>query len=399
MANDPRKILDALRGQSNEPLSFGEAEVSSARALAADPQSATPESIEGLPEPLALAVVEAAIRAKTLPVLDALTRSSKKQLAKAAKKGLYHLKSSGMELPEKKIAEPAAPAAAAVPEEIPPSLVSTITGNGERALIIGRPIRGGRIETLQLVIADEHGVVHLGINEISRGQYKKLLKDAKKPNAPSAVEYSLDEARALLAEGVGLNLRTRTPFPEGLELALRHLEITPEEEPRVLPPPEEGDQGLAVQGARLHQTREISQWLPPVDALRRFSLKAQEIATSSLYVDDKQRAEQLHRTVQQMAEETFTEPVRKLYARRLWHMAELFDRSERPEDAAIARAEARRLFHNAPGLFSPFATALFEKILALSSALPGGAPAPSPEQAAQTEPPGERRSPGGLILP
>ena len=32
---------------------------------------------------------------------------------------------------------------------------------------------------------------------------------------------------------------------------------------------------------------------------------------------------------------------------------------------AIARAEARRMFHSAPGMLSPFVVRLFEKVLAL----------------------------------
>jgi hypothetical protein len=78
-------------------------------------------------------------------------------------------------------------------------------------------------------------------------------------------------------------------------------------------------------------------------------------------------------------------------------MAELFARSDREEYASIARAEARRLFHGAPGLFSPFAVTLFEKVLALGAQQAEAAPAQQQQPA--PEPAAERRSPGGLILP
>jgi hypothetical protein len=398
--NDPREILHAIK--SGEALPFPSHAVEKARQLLQDPVYARAAELEELPDELALAVLDASVQAGVTTLADVLSGSARKPLAKAAKKALYQLRSRGVAVPEKK-PEPA-PTPVVQREEPPPSLVSAITGNGERALIIGRPVRG-RIETLQMVIADEHGVVHLGIQEISRGQYRKVLKDAHRPDAPSAVEISQDEARELLAEATGTNLRSKTPFPGGLELALQHLGITSREQPRQLPPPEADDQGLAARGASLHDEPEISQWLPPIDALRQLALKAQEIAASPLYVDENQRAQQLHHTIQTMAEGFFTEPMRQLYGRRLWLMADLFDRSARPEQARIARAEARRLFHGAPGLFSPFGVKLFEKVLTLSGPQFGAPVAGGPEAQAATEatheesPAGEKKSPGGLILP
>ena len=398
--NDSHKILEALR--SGGELPFPHEAVEKARTILRDPAYARAAELEALPDELALAVLDATVHAGVTSLADVLSGSAKKPLAKAAKKALYQLRSKGVAVPEKK-QEPT-PAPAGQREELPPSLVSAITGNGERALIVGRPVRG-RIETLQMVIADEHGIVHLGIQEISRGQYRKLLKDANRPGTPSAVEIPLDHARELVAEATGTNLRSKTPFPEGLELALHHLGVTSREHPRPLPQPEPEDQGLASRGASLHEEPEIAQWLPPIDALRQLALKAEEIATSSLYVDENQRAQQLRHTIQTMAETFFTEPTRQLYARRLWHMADLFDRSDRPEQARIARAEARRLFHGAPGLFSPFGVKLFEKVLALSGPQFGVPLAEGPEAQASTAPTREedlaqeKTSPGGLILP
>jgi hypothetical protein len=69
----------------------------------------------------------------------------------------------------------------------------------------------------------------------------------------------------------------------------------------------------------------------------------------------------------------------------------------------VARAAARRMFHHSPGLFPPFAEQLFTKVLALMARAgqqpSAAAPRPTQSQAAPTAPPGERRSPGGLILP
>ncbi|HME90712.1 MAG TPA: hypothetical protein VKE49_04760, partial [Myxococcaceae bacterium] len=74
------------------------------------------------------------------------------------------------------------------------------------------------------------------------------------------------------------------------------------------------------------------------------------------------------------------------------------------KQAQLARAEARRLFHGPTEPFSRFGEFLFEKVLWLSQRAragempqtpgPGETTAPQQPQAS-----GERRSPGGLILP
>ncbi|MBX5482742.1 MAG: hypothetical protein IRZ16_13015 [Myxococcaceae bacterium] len=381
---------------SGDTPPFSPAEQEQARLLSAHPETADPAAVSALPEPLALEVLDAAVKARSATLAEKLSTSPNKALAKAAKKALYRLRSMGVAIPEKRSEPVAAPTPApAFAAAAPASLVSAITGTGERALIVGRPVRG-RIETAQIVIADEHGIVHLGLNELSRGKYDKLLRDAHRPGAPSAIEISFEEARALVAEGAGINLRTRTPYPEGLEAVLRHLDLTPNETPPAVPPPKEGDQAEVVHGAALHDEPEIAQWLPPVDDLKRLALKVQEIATSPLYLDDAQRAAQLRLAIQSAAEGFLTEERRQLYGRRLWWMADFFARSGRPKSAAIARAEARRLFHAAPGVFSPFVLRMFEKVLTLSGM---GPKLPPPESPAERPPPGEKRSPGGLILP
>lgn len=390
-ANEPRAILDVLLGAPGDALPFPPANLEQAKLLAQNPDAADPVAVGELPEPLALAVLEAGVRAKSIKLADKLTASSNRALAKAAKKALYKLRSLGVEVPLKRQEAVARESGAPSTDEPLTSILSAITGTGERALIVARPVRG-RVETVQIVIADEHGIVHLGTNEVSRGMYKKVVRDSHQPNAPSSIEISLDEARAIVAEAAGTNLRTKTAFPDGLDLALRHLGVSPREHPPALPQPEDGDQALAVNGAKLHDEKEIAQWLPPVEDLRGFALKAQEVAGSPLYIDENQRASQLKNALQTTSEAFLTPHVREVYGRRLWAMATFFERTGRPNQAAIARAEARRLFHAAPGVFSPFVTRLFEKVLELSGVGPqlkAGGALEKPEQ----------KSPGGLILP
>ena len=392
-ATDPKKTLEALL--AGDSLPFDAHLLEKARVLAAAPAEADPHSVGELPEPLSTAVLEAAVRARAYSLAEALSASSQKDLAKAAKKALYRLRSLGFAVPEKK-SEPSPPPSSSGPaDESPPSVVSAITGTGERGLLLARLVRG-RVEVLQIVFSDEHGVVELQAHELSRGSFRKVLKDTARPGAPASMQISLGEAKALLAEAVRANLDSRTPFPEGLDAALRHLAVTPAEHPLEVPVPEDGDAALAAGAAVLHDDLEIASWLPPAEEIQKLALKADEVATSNLFLDENQRAQQLSRTLHALVDGFFTAPIRRLYARRLWRMGELYQRIGRTATAQLAQAEARRLYHAPPGTPSAFALGLFEKVLQLSaSARAPRTSAAAPEPRKETE----RRSPGGLILP
>lgn len=89
----------------------------------------------------------------------------------------------------------------------------------------------------------------------------------------------------------------------------------------------------------------------------------------------------------------------------MWRMAEFFERTARAHPAMIAKAEARRLFHDAPGVTSRFAEFLFGKVMYFSKLVDPSAQKGAPsaeageEEAAKVAPAGEKRTPGGLILP
>ncbi|QSQ27866.1 hypothetical protein JY651_24495 [Pyxidicoccus parkwayensis] len=407
-ANEPRPLLDALRAGTPLPAFPAEA-VEAARALARDVRAATPAAVEPLPEALAAAVLEAAVLEGVPALPEALSDSKVKPLAKAAKKALYRLRSRGVAVAEApRPAAPEAPRAAPVSEALP-AMASTITSAGERALVMARPLKGGGVEMVQALVTEAEGVVELRVGEKSRGSFRRILKEALERGG--AVELPLHEAATLLAEAAGTNLRSRTPFPPDLDLALRHFGVQPQVEPTALPPPEPEDVRRVLAGDSLHATPEMATWLPPEPEVKRLLQKLDEVMHSPLALSDVQRQEQLQAAVRTMARDFFTTPEsRQRYALRLWRMADYFERTARPSEAEVARGEARRLFHGAEEPFSRFVERLFEKVLALVAAAGARAGA---QGAAATQPPGttseapaaaatpsqERRSPGGLILP
>src|SRR6185295_16361862 len=68
--DDPKKALKALLAQ--EALPFDAAAQDAARAMAKAPETAAREAVEALPEPLALAVLEATVKAKRIELAAAL---------------------------------------------------------------------------------------------------------------------------------------------------------------------------------------------------------------------------------------------------------------------------------------------------------------------------------------
>jgi hypothetical protein len=390
----PKTLLDALF--DGGPVDFPTEVAQRAHALAQQPDASAAKEVEALPEPLALAVLEAAVR-KRLPALpEALAGSSSKALAKAGKKALYQLRSLGVAVAEPRQALPAAPAPTGTGEALP-CLLTPVTGDGEQGVVMGRPVRGG-VETLQAVFSDETGIIQLTCREVSRSMYRSVIREPRERKPPVAIDVAPEEARALLADAATRNLASKTPFPDGTDEALRHFGINPQARPLTLPELKPDDARLAAEGRSLHDEPEMRGWLPALEALRGLALKMDEVSTSQLYINDAQRQEQLGHQVRVSAEAFFSPEIKRLYAGRLWRMAEYFQKTDRSHAAEVAAAEARQLAHGTSAL-SPFCLRLFDKVLELSQraraeSAPGEAVAPEAPTA-----PAERRSPGGLILP
>jgi len=344
-----------------------------------------------------LATLEAAVAARDAARVEALAASPDKAVAKAARRALYRLRSAGVatHAPEPR-EQPRAPE----PEALPalPSLLSPPDGAGESLLMVARPTKGG-LALHEVVLSDEFGLLAHAELKASRTSWRRSLREARAKRVP---EISLDKARAVLAEAYRCNLATRSPLPPDADTMLRRLDVEPAASPPPpLPPPEDGDAALALEGAALHQEQELRGWLPPEAELKVLAARVNEVQSGVLALSEQQKVEQLTERVRSMAEAFFTPERSRLYARRLWLTADVFERSGRAHAAQVARAEARRLYHGTPGVFSRFAEALYGKLIQVAPA-PGptrpGAPAPLGPAAAQA-PPSERRTPGGLILP
>jgi hypothetical protein len=339
---------------------------------------ASPEEAVTLPAPLAVAVCRAALAAGRADLLAALAGHAGKEVAKEAKRGLHLLRTRGVAVPE---APRPAPEAPPTPQEAtPPAYATAVDGRGERAVWIPRSVPGKGLEIAQAVISDERGLLELQLGVLGRKEWRALTRSLLERGAAMGVgEVERGRAAALILAARALNERTGQRVPEGADAWLPSLGApAPLPDPAVafppLPPAEEAE-ALAASEA-LHDLPLLEPWLPDEGFLREVAGKLDEVTVSPLYVDDRQRAEQLLRTVADALERYFDPARRAAMSGRLFSIAEHLAAHGDAPRARAAAAAARALAGDAPPRTIPFARRLVEK------AFPGVAAPPPPAEPA-----------------
>ena len=345
-----------------------------------DPLALSVHDVEAMGEAEAQTVLSAWVKAKRAELPEALARSKNKPLARLAKRALYQLKSSGVAVEAPPTPQAEAPIEAH-PEELP-CVLSAILGTGERAVFFARRASGG-LKAYQGILSDEGGILQLQGGPAKRSAYRKHLEALEAD--PELDVLLVDWPRMKLELGRALSLNDRgAPLPDETATLVRLLEVDPVDPDWALPPPEGDDDALAKGSAALHHERELAQWFPSQGAIAELGTRLADVDHSVLVLSEAQKRQQALGRVAALAASYLTPERRRIYARRLWAMAELFEKSDRPRQASLARAEARVLFHSAGP--SAFIEAMFEKIVDRRS--PDASPSP-------VTPP----APSGLVLP
>ena len=383
---DPDALLAMLRDPNRETQEIAAAaeapreEAARAARLALCLARAKPEEILSLPPALALALVRGAAAAGRTDVLAAAAGHPGKELAKEGKRALYVLKLRGVAVPEGSRA--AAPAPAAAPEPPPPCFASTVDGHGERAVWIGRTVPGKGIEIGQAVLSDERGLLELHLALLGRKEYRQFARDIlERGRAMGVAEIDRERAKAAVAAARRLNGDARPP-PPGTDAWLARLgPVAPLPDPaEAFPPlPEEEERAAVEASGRLHELPLVRGWLADEERLRALAGKLDEIAVSSLYVDERQRADAARAAVDGAVEAELDAAGRARWAARLLAVAEHLQRAGDTAHARLAAAAARALRAGAAPDRIPFARLLVEKAF---PDLAGGRPAAPPPAAA-----------------
>jgi hypothetical protein len=384
-ALEPSALLAMLRDPNRESQEIASAtgvpreEAARASRMVLGIARATPEELLTLPPPLALAVLHAAAAAQRLDLLAAAAAHPGKEVSKEAKRAVYALRMKGVAVPE--APRPVAPAPAAAPEPPVPCYASALDGHGERALWIGRPVPGKGIEVGQVVLSDQRGLLDLHLGLLGRKEYRQFGKDLlERGRGMSVVEVDREQAKGLVAAARRLNDAAGQPLPAGADAWLARLgpAVEAPDPASRFPPLPEGEERESVEAsARLHDLPLVRGWLADEEALRALAQKLDEVAVSSLYLDERQRAEAGARAVATAVAAYFDGPPRALWASRLFAVADHLARGGDAVHARLAAAAARALLAGTAPERIPFARLLVEKAFPATPTPPAPQPAGS----------------------
>jgi hypothetical protein len=367
-----------------------------ARAVLDGGRPALPESLdEGVPEAL-IGLLSERQDADALGWLAGHKRASK--LAKAARTAAHRLRSKGVEVVVTITTEDGVE----VPVELEAekSLISQYDGRGQRIVWLAQSeTRGLMLHRAR--VSWRGGLLELKTGSTTRREYRNVLRDLEQRELMTA---RCDEAAAswLLQAAARQTKALGRGLPEGYLLASRLLTGR-----RDAPHP-----GLAVEPdaselLELYERPELFiGWMPEEDAMQQLALKLQEVATSTILVDEAQRRQRATEVLEAAAAEHFaTERAREDTRRFMLDAAHLLALREQPQDAARLRAAAD-LFEAADVVDHPFALRFFERFIDLSKVVAGpqahhhhhhdhDGPCDHPDHQHEPEGSGD----GGLIVP
>jgi hypothetical protein len=341
---------------------------------------AKPEEAAGLPGVLAVAAARAALEASRPDLLAALAVHPEKEVAKEAKRGLHLLRARGVAVPEIASAAPSPPAP---PQEPPLAAYATaIDDRGEQVVWLPRNLPGKGIEVAQVMISDVDGVLDAQVGSLGRKEWRQLAKDLLAKGAAMGIgEIDRGRAHALLAAARRRNDERGKPVPDPADRFLAQLGAAPAlEDPAAAFPPLAADEerdALAASG-KLHDLPLLKGWIAEEGFLRGVAAKIDEVLVSPLYIDERQRNEQLARVVADAVEAYFDAPRRALLSPRLFAVAAHLQARGDAAHARAAAAAARALADGTPAAAIAFARLLVEKAFPPAGpSAPGPAPAPA----------------------
>jgi hypothetical protein len=386
LLRDPNVESQEIAAQAGVPRE----EVGRASRLLHGLARANPEEVTTLPAPLASALLRASHQAGRADVLAALAGHASKEVSKEAKRALHLLRARGVAVPEPP--RPPAPAPAAPPEPPLPSYATVVDGHGERAVWLARSVPGKGIEIAQAVVSDTRGLLEAQVGMLGRKEWRAFAKGLLERGAAMGVaEIDRERAKGIVSAARALNDASGQRVPEGADLWLARVGPgVPPPDPAEGFPPLADDaerEALAASGA-LHDLPLLRGWLADEDTLRQLAAKLDEISVSPLYIDDRQRAEQMARTLSDAVETYFDAPRRAALAGRLFAVAEHLRASGDEPHARSAAAAARALRAGTPPAAVPFARLLVEKAF----------PPPPPPRGAPDERPGEPDAPPSPLI-
>jgi hypothetical protein len=359
------------------------------------------------------ALVEAWVQAKNAGAVSALAEDDKAPppARKAARRGLNVLKARGIAIPERARVTRVAGDRVEGHDAwfIPPD------GAGTHMVILAARRQSGKNYVVHTTMREEVGILEVRALEMSRSQLRASFDESARRMGYPPVAVPVEWARARVAEARANNAKSGAILPLGLDSHAQVLGPAPANAP--LHPIDDAkldipDAASVVAGsADLHREPELGAWLPAGPAVQELLLDVgQKLAASGgADAQDATKVDEAVRQALDSATDRFFGPeVRERLATRMKDAAVSIlarqGRARAAEVVAIASAVKSAGLITSPPRDIPFLRGFFQKALAIIASQQGGQlsiPVPVPESGGPgTGPtPGEKVSPGGIVLP
>jgi hypothetical protein len=366
----------------------------------------------------AAALVDAWVQAKNAAAVAAVAEDDKAPgpARKAARRGVNVLKARGIAIPEK------ARITRAVGDPIegydawfvPPD------GSGTHMVVLAARRQSGKLYVVHTTMREDVGILDVRALEMSRSQLKASFDESARRMGYSPAVVPVDWARARVAKSRAENAKTGAIVPLGLDSHSEVLGPAPDQMP---PHPVDAAKldlptgaSAVIASAELHREPELGGWLPAGPAVQELLIEVgQKLATSGGAEQDPQKVDNAVKDgLDNATDRFFTPEIRERLAERMKDAAvSVLARAGRERAAdvmAVAQAVVAAGLITSPPRDIPFLRGFFQKALAIIAAQQGGqlsipvpvsdAPSGAPSGGAPIgAQPGDKVSPGGIVLP
>ncbi len=317
-----------------------------------------------VPLAVADALVALLVERRDTNKLEALAAHGDRDTAKAARRGIHLLRTKGVATaaPRRPVPGPSTPTP--THEEVE-AWASPPDGKGERLVSILRASPSGGFDQIHLTLSDEEGLVDVIALQGPRKRFRDLKRRFEERHLVFA-QIPFAYGQQLVQEAYDRTIARRRSPPSGYAAARSVIGAPHGEVPHPALTEITPSDTLTIEDGRgLHVLPDLLTWAPDRVVLETLSLRFDEIATSQLLVDDRQRDQARMGAIDQAVEATFETSQRPRWHRRLLDAALVYARAGHEDDAMRLRAEADRVV--APD-FVPtedgFARGLIEKLMA-----------------------------------
>ncbi len=290
---------------------------------------------EVLRDEVVIALVEVLTAEGETAALTTLAQYSHKGVAKAARKGLHQLRSKKVDIAIPRPASPPSSGTGQVVKAGIDGMISMYDHRMHRSVWLPHEAPRGLVINRARISA-ENGLLDFEVWASSRKKYREMRRAAREhivveEVAPGIVRWFIHQAARqaqLLKRGLPAAYTKSSqllgPVPELTHPAEK---IAPAE-----PAP--------AKLANILQFKALSLWVPEQEFMRGVSLKVQEITTSRIIVDDRQRKAQISALLEKSVEQYFTPSRIQACRRVLMDTAHLLLAGGNHEEAARVKAGA-----------------------------------------------------------